>query len=69
MVRGLVEQQQVGIARQGAGERGTRQLAAGEGAQRPVEVVVREAEAADDLVRARRASVAAGVLEPSLGAA
>ncbi len=46
VVRRLVEQQQVGIAGERAGQRGARQLPAGEGRQRPVEIALREAEAA-----------------------
>ena len=45
VVRRLVEQQQVGIGREGARERGARQLAAGERVERPVEVGVGEPEA------------------------
>ena len=55
VVGGLVEQQQVGVAGERAGQRGAGQLAAGEASQRPVEVVVVEAEPAHDR-DARRAS-------------
>ena len=48
VVRRLVEQQQVGIAAERARERGARQLAAGERLQAPVELVVVEAEPAQD---------------------
>ena len=64
VVRRLVEQQQVGLRGERARERGARQLAAGEGRERPVEVVVREAEPAHDGRRAVAPVVAAGVLEP-----
>jgi hypothetical protein len=66
VVRRLVEQQQVGLRRERAGERRARQLAAREGRERPVEVVVGEAEAADDARRAVAPVVAARVLEPCL---
>ena len=66
VVRRLVEQQQVGVAAERARERGARQLAAREGAQRPVEVVVGEAEPAHDRAVALAPAVAAGVLEPRL---
>ena len=66
VVRRLVEQQQVGIRRERAPERGARQLAAGERVELPVEVGVAEPEAPQD----RRRSVAPGpatcVLEPRL---
>ena len=55
VVRRLVEEEQVGIARERARERGARQLAAGERAERPVEVVVGEAEAAQRPRRRDRA--------------
>ena len=67
VVRRLVEQQQVGIAGERAGQRGARQLAAGEGRQLPVEVALREAEAAQRRRRPVAPGVAAGVLEPRLG--
>ena len=66
VVRRLVEQQQVGIAGEGARERGARQLAARERVERPVEVGVDESEAADDRRRAVAPGPAAGVLEPRL---
>ena len=66
VVRRLVEQQQVGLRRERARERGARQLAARERRERPVEVVVGEAEAADDAGRAVAPVVAARVLEPRL---
>ena len=67
VVRRLVEQQQVGVAGERAGQRGARQLAAGEGRQRPVEVALREAEPAQRRRRPVAPGVAAGVLEPRLG--
>ena len=48
VVGGLVEEEQVGVAAERAGERGARQLAAGERPQRAVEVLLREAEPAHD---------------------
>ena len=66
MVRRLVEEKQVGVAAERAGERGARQLAARERAQRPVEIVLREAEPAHDRGRVIAPAVAAGVLEPRL---
>src|SRR5207245_386534 len=44
----LVEQEEVGIAAEGAREGRARQLAAGERVELPIEVMLREAEAADD---------------------
>ena len=66
VVRRLVEQQQVRLRRERARERRPRQLAAGERAQRAVEVVIGEAEAAHDGRGAVAPVVAAGVLEPRL---
>ena len=66
VVRGLVEEEQIGVAAERAGERGARQLAARERAQRAVEVLLREAEPAHDRGRAVAPRVAAGVLEPRL---
>ena len=66
VVRRLVEEQQVGVAAERARERGARQLAAGEGVERAVEVGVREAEAARDRADALAPRVTAGVLEPRL---
>ena len=66
VVRRLVEQQQVGIAAERACERRARQLAAGERAERPVEVLVREAEPAQRRRRVVAPAVAARVLEPRL---
>ena len=62
----LVEQQEVGVARERAGERGARELAARERLQRPVEVGVGEPEPAHDGARAVAPVVAAGVLEAGL---
>ena len=56
VVRRLVEQEQVGVARERAAERGARQLAAGEGRELPVEVGVAEAEPAQHRGRRGRAS-------------
>ncbi len=66
VVRRLVEQQQVGVAAERARERGARQLSAGERPQLPVEVLVGEAEAAQDGGRVVAPAVAARVLEPRL---
>ena len=66
VVRRLVEQQQVGVAAERARERRARQLAARERAQRPVEVLVGEAEAAQHRGRVVAPAVAARVLEPRL---
>ena len=74
VVRRLVEQQQVGVAAERARERGARQLAAREGRERPVEVVVDEAEPAEHRRRRGRASrsrrrARAGPASSSSGAA
>ena len=66
VVRRLVEEEQVGVAAERARERRARQLAARERAQRPVEVVVGEAEPAEDGGRTVAPAVAAGVLEARL---
>ncbi len=66
VVRRLVEEEQVGVAAERARERGARQLAAGERPQRTVEIVVREAEPAQDGRGVVAPAVAAGVLEPRL---
>ena len=66
MVRRLVEQQQVWVARKRAAERRAGELAAGERLQRPVEVGVGEAEPAQDRRRALAPRVPAGMLEASL---
>src|SRR5581483_953643 len=67
MVRRLVEEQEVGVAAESASERRARQLAAGEGPQLPVEVLVREPEAAEDRGGAVAPAVAARMLEARLG--
>ena len=69
VVRRLVEQQQVGAARERACERRARQLAAGERVEAAVEVGVGEAEPAQDGGRAVAPVVAASVLEARLGLA
>ena len=66
VVRRLVEQQQVGVTGERAGERGARQLAAGEGRELTVEVGIAEAEAAEHRGSAVAPPPAAGVLEPRL---
>ena len=66
VVRRLVEEQQVGVAAERPRERGARQLAAGERPQRTVEVLVAEAEAAQDGRLVVAPAVAPGVLEPAL---
>ncbi len=58
VVRGLVEQEQVGVARERACERGARELAAREGGEPAVELVVGEA-------RGRAAGRAPGCASPS----
>jgi hypothetical protein len=67
VVRRLVEQQQIGTAGQSPRQRRSRQLAARERAERPVEVVVREAEPADGGGRAIAPGPASRVLELRLG--
>ena len=66
MVRRLVEQQQVGIARQRPRQRRARQLAAGERRELPVELRVLEPEPAERRERVLAPGVPARVLEPSL---
>ena len=66
VVRRLVQQQQVGVAAERPRQGGARQLAAGERAQLPVEVLVGEAEAAQDRGRVVAPAVAARVLEARL---
>ena len=68
VVRGLVEQDQVGVARERPRQRGARDLAARKGGELPVEVVVVEAQAARDGACVVAPGVAAGVLEPPLRA-
>ena len=62
----LVEEEQIRPAGERSRERGARQLAAGEGLERAVEVGVREAEAAQDCGGVVAPAVAARVLEPRL---
>ena len=66
VVRGLVEQQQVGLRREHARERRARQLAARERAERPVGVLDPEAQSAQDLLEARAPGVAAHRFELGL---
>ena len=68
MVRRLVQKQEIGVAGQGAGKRATRQLAAGEGVQGPVEVVLGEPEPPHDGHRPAAPVISPGVLQPRLGA-
>ena len=68
VVGGLVEQQQVGVARERASQRGTGELAAREGVERTVEVALVEAQPAHGGHRPLAPGVAARVLEPGLGA-
>jgi hypothetical protein len=63
VVRGLVEEQQVGLGRERAGQRATRELAAGEGRQRAVEVRVGEAEAVQHRPSALAPAIAADGFE------
>ena len=67
VVRRLVEQQQVGLRRESAGERGTGQLAPRERRERPVEVGIGEAEPAHERRGPVAPVVAARVLELRLG--
>ncbi len=66
VVRGLVEEEQVRIARQRPGERSARQLSSGEGGELTVEVGVDEAEATDGRGDAVPPGPPAGVLQPAL---
>ena len=66
MVRRLVEEQQVGVAAERPRERRTRQLTAGERPQGTVEVLIAEAEPAEDGRLVVAPAVAPGVLEPAL---
>ena len=63
----LVEEQQVRVAAERAGQRGAGQLSAGEGRQRALEIRRREAEVARDRVEPLAPRVAAGMLEAGLG--
>jgi hypothetical protein len=67
VVRGLVEEEQVWVSRQGARQRGASQLATRERPQAAVELVVREPEPAHDRCGMVAPAVAARVLEPGLG--
>src|SRR5205085_12357816 len=66
VVRRLVEEEEIRVAAQRASERRARQLAAREGAERAVEVVLSEAEPTYDRSRVVAPRVAAGMLEPRL---
>ena len=66
VVRRLVEEQQIGVAAERAGQRGSRQLSARECRERALEVVRREAEVARDRVEPLSPGVAARVLEARL---
>ena len=68
VVRGLVQQQQVRVARERARERRAGELAAGEGRELPVELLVGEAEAVERAQRAGAPVPAAGVLQARLRA-
>ena len=68
VVRGLVEQEEVGMRPERAGERGARELAAGERGELAVEVVLGEAQAPHHAGGAVAPVPAAGVLESRLGA-
>ena len=67
MVGGLVEQQHIGIGGQGASQRGTRELTAGEGVQATFEVGLGEAQAARHDGRAIAPQIAAVGLQARLG--
>ncbi len=67
VVRGLVEQKEVGLRRERPRERGPRQLSARERRNGAIEVLVGEAETAHDGGRPVAPVVAPGVLEPGLG--
>ena len=69
VVRRLVQQQQVGIGRERARERGAGELAAREGIEGSIEVGVAEPEAAQDRRRAVAPGPASSVLEPRLSLA
>ena len=66
VVGGFVEEQEVGVARERAGERGAGELSAREGVEAPVQSVVGEAQTVQRPERARPPVPAAGVLEPGL---
>src|SRR5688572_17852635 len=67
MVRGLVEEQKIGIPGESPGERGPGELASREACEWAVEVVGSEAEPARRCSRLIAPVVAASVLEPGLG--
>ena len=69
MVGRLVEEEEIGIAAERPRQRCSRELASGERVELTVELLVREAEAADDRGCALAPVVAAGMLEPRLGLA
>ena len=66
VVRGLVEQQQVGIAGKSARQRGPRELASREGGERAVEIGIPEPEPSQHRRGTVTPAPAAGVLEPCL---
>ena len=66
VVRRLVEEEEIRASRKSARERRARQLSAGERAERPVELVVGEAEAAHRRCGAIAPGPSARVLEPGL---
>src|SRR2546422_4654103 len=66
MIRGLVEQQEIGIAAERARKRRPRELAPGKRFQLTVELLVRETEAAHDRSCALTPVVPARMLEPRL---
>ena len=69
VVRGLVEQQQVGAGGEGAGQRDAGQLAAGEGRERALEVLGAKTEALQDRDDLVAPAVAAAGFELLLGRA
>ena len=64
MVGGLVEQQEVGLEEQHAGQRHAHPPAAGEGVERPVLLLVVEAQALEDAGGARGCGVGADLDQP-----
>jgi hypothetical protein len=66
MVRRLVEQEEVGIPRERARQRRPRELAAGEGRDRPSEIRLAEPETAQHAVHPLAPRVPAGMVEPVL---
>ena len=67
VVRRLVEEEEVRIAGQGTRKRRARELSAGEGGERPLEVGIGEPETADDRFGPVAPAVTTRVLEPRLG--